>query len=196
MSLIQNKDGMTSEEDYLLCEKTSDIKHEYIDGYVYAMAGASENHNVITRNVLVEMSNQLKNIGSSCKTFASDMKVRVTNKFFYPDVMVVCDKDENDDIYYVNSPRIIVEVLSDSTRKKDTSQKRLLYFNIPSLKEYVLIEQDICQIEVFSRDKHWASDFYYLGEEVTFHSIGVSILVEDIYYQVENQNIFAYLEQK
>ena len=198
MPSVKNTETTISEEEYLDGELISELKHEYIDGYVYAMAGASRNHGIISRNVLVELSNKLKQQKSPCETYSSDMKVKISdliNSFFYPDVMMVCDIDNEDD-YYQSSPVIIVEVLSKSTRKNDLSTKKLTYFNIPTLQEYVLIEQDLCEINVFRKSDDWKSTIYFLGDEISFESINTTISVEDIYYQVDNEDSVKYLKDK
>jgi Uma2 family endonuclease len=182
-----------SEEEYLQGELVAEFKHEFIDGKAYAMAGASEAHNLLSINMLSELRNKLK--GTPCRTFISDMKVKVANDFFYPDVMVVCQKD-NDFDYYKQSPVIIVEVLSASTRRFDKTDKRLKYQNIQSLEEYVLIDQTIAEIEVFIKKEHWQSFYYYLGDAITFESLGITVLVEDIYYQVNNDDVLAFLQKK
>jgi Uma2 family endonuclease len=182
-----------SEEDYLKGELLAETKHEYIDGQVFAMAGASENHNLLSVNILTELKNQLK--GTPCRAFVADMKVKVEHGFFYPDVMVVCQQD-NENEYFKNSPIIIVEVLSKSTRHFDQTNKRLRYQKIPSLEEYVLIEQDKGEIQVFSKKDHWQSFYYYLGDEITFSSLGVTVRVEDIYYQVNNEDVLDFLREK
>jgi len=182
-----------SEEDYLQGELIAEFKHEFIDGEVYAMAGATENHNLLSGNLFAELKGQLK--GTPCRTFIADMKVKVGDDFFYPDVMVVCDKN-NDSEYYKQSPVIIVEVLSPSTRKFDKNAKRLKYQAIPTLEEYVLIDQTIAEIEVFRRKEHWQSFYYYLGDTITFESLGLTLLVEDIYYQVDNDDVMAFLQEK
>ncbi len=182
-----------SEEEYLQGELVAEFKHEFIDGEAYAMAGASESHNLLAGNIFAELKNQLK--GTPCRTFIADMKVKVANDFFYPDVMVACQKDDDFD-YYKQSPLIIVEVLSSSTRKFDKTDKRLKYQNIPSVEEYVLIDQTIAEIEVFRKKEHWQSFYYYLGDEITFESLGVTVLVEDIYYQVNNDDVLAFLQEK
>ncbi len=192
MSLKYANNKIT-EEEYLQGELVAEIKHEFIDGEAYAMAGASEAHNLLSLNMASELRNQLK--GTPCRTFISDMKVKVTNDFFYPDVMVICQKD-NDFDYYKQSPVIIIEVLSKSTRKFDKNAKRLKYQNISTLEEYVLIDQTIAEIEVFKKNEHWRSFYYYLGDEITFESLGVTVLVEDIYYQVNNDDVLAFLQEK
>jgi Uma2 family endonuclease len=182
-----------SEQDYLQGELLADTKHELIDGQVYAMAGASENHNLLSGNIFTELKNQLR--GSLYRAFIADMKVKVGRDFYYPDVMVVCQQD-NESQYYKNAPVIIVEVLSKSTRRFDQTNKRLRYQQIPSLEEYVLIEQDKGEVVVFSRQNYWQSAYYYLGDDITFISLGVTVRVEDIYYQVDNEDVLEFLQRK
>ncbi|CAG0951818.1 hypothetical protein ANRL3_00286 [Anaerolineae bacterium] len=182
-----------TEAGYLQGELLADTKHEYIDGEVYAMAGASENHNLLALNMAGELRSKLK--GTPCRTFMSDMKVKAWEAFFYPDVMVVCERD-NENEYYKNSPVIVVEVLSKTTRKFDQTVKRLRYQALPSLEEYVLIEQDRGEIVVFRRKDGWQSSYYYLGDEISFYSVNVVVAVEDIYYQVNNEDVLQFLQQQ
>jgi Uma2 family endonuclease len=186
-------DKPISEDDYLQGELLAETKHEYVDGQVFAMAGASENHNLLSVNMVSELKIQLK--GTPCRVFMVDMKVKVGHDFFYPDVMVVCQQDDESE-YYKNAPVIIVEVLSKSTRHFDQTNKRLRCQKIPSLEEYVLIEQDKGEIQVFSKKDHWQSFYYYLGGEITFTSLGVTVRVEDIYYQVNNEDVLDFLREK
>lgn len=129
------------------------------------------------------------------------MKVKISNNtthFYYPDVMVSCDnnEDEKQDKHFVTSPKIIIEVLSKSIRKFDSTIKMINYFTIPSLEKYVLIEQDICEIQVFRKTEGWKSTFYFLGDRINFSTINASISVEDIYYQIKNEDMTEFLEQK
>jgi Uma2 family endonuclease len=190
---LKHATNKITEAEYLQGELVAEFKHEFIDGEAYAMAGASEYHNLLAGNIFSELKNQLK--GTPCRTFIADMKVKAANDFFYPDVMVVCQQD-NEFEYYQQSPVIIVEVLSKSTRRFDKTAKRLKYQNIPTLEEYVLIEQTIGEIEVFRKKDHWQSSYYYLGDAITFESLGVTVLVEDIYYQVNNDDVLAFLQEK
>ena len=182
-----------SEQDYLQGELLAEIKHEYIDGQVHAMAGASENHNLLSVNIATELKTRLK--GTPCRTFIADMKVKVGANFFYPDVMVVCQEDNGNE-YYKTAPVIIVEVLSKSPRRFDQTDKRLRCQRIPSLEEYVLIEQDKGEIQVFSKKDQWQSFYYYLGDDITFSSFGVTVRIEDIYYQVNNEDVLDFLREK
>ena len=199
MSLAKKITPLISEQDYLDGELSSEIKHEYIDGAVYAMAGTSENHNLISGNIFRELGNALKHLKSPCKVFIEDMKVReatLGTKYFYPDVMVDCDKHQHDTVYYKHLPIILVEVLSSSTRKMDQTTKKQAYLNIPTLQEYVIIEQKVCQITVFRKNTDWQPLFYFLGDSVTFDSIGATVAVEDIYYQVENEEMVNFFKIK
>jgi Uma2 family endonuclease len=180
-----------TEQEYLEGELISDIKHELIDGYAYAMAGASTNHNRITATITRLLGNHLQN--SPCEPFAADMKLKVWQDFFYPDVMVVCNKMDNK--HYTDSPLIIIEVLSKSTRKKDQSLKKTAYQSLPSLQEYVLIEQDFVEIEVCRRANYWQSEHYYLGDKARFEAVNLSVPVENIYSRVVNEDMTEFLAQ-
>lgn len=182
-----------SEQEYLEGERLSAIRHEYINGDVYAMAGASKNHDRIAGNVFRKFGNHLEN--TPCEPFSSDMKVKVGKDFFYPDVIVVCD-DKTEDDYYTESPIIIVEVLSRSTRRTDQALKRLAYQNLPSLQEYVLIEQDFVDVEICRRERHWQSEHYYLGDEVCFAAIDLPLSVEAIYARVVNDDMREFLVRR
>jgi Uma2 family endonuclease len=180
-------------EDYLAYELNADSKHEYINGELYAMAGASKNHQSITDNVLGEIRQHLKN--TPCRPFGSDVKIKVSNAFFYPDVMVVCE-DKTDNPYYTESPLLVVEVLSKSTRRNDETIKRTAYQSIPSVMEYVLIEQNFVDVEVCRRSSAWVSNHYFLGDEVTFESIDLTLPVSEIYRWVENEDMAAFLAEQ
>ena len=193
MSFLK-KYNVISEQEYLDGELLSDIRHEYIDGEIYAMVGAHKYHNQITGEMFRIFANHL--LGKPCQPYASDMKVKIDRKYFYPDVMVDCSQVDAD--YYIEQPSIIVEVLSKSTRQHDKTVKRLAYFQIASLKEYVLIEQDFVEIEFWSRDEnnYWQQSVYYLGDDIHFQSIDLTVSVEDIYRQVKNADMLAWWEQK
>jgi len=182
-----------SEEDYLAGELISEIKHEYIDGHVYAMAGASRNHERIAGNVFGELSNFLKSKPS--EPFRSDLKIKAGSRFFYPDVMVVCDEQSRHD-YYTDSPVIVVEVLSKASRRIDETTKRIAYQSIPSLKEYVLIEQDFVDVEVCRKSEGWVSNHYFMGDSAQFDAIGLTLTVEEIYARVDNDEVRSYIQEQ
>jgi len=180
-----------SEQAYLDGELLSEIRHELINGDVYAMAGASTNHNRLVSSIIREFGVHLKN--TPCEPFASDMKVQVGKDFFYPDALVVCDHKAND-YGITDTPLIIVEVLSKSTRRIDHTLKRTAYQKLPSLQEYVVIEQDVVDVEVCRRNNHWQPEHFYLGDEVFFESIDCRVPVAEIYDRVVNDDMNDYLK--
>jgi len=194
--MLAEKHKQTEEitvDQYLKEELTSEIRHEFIDGQVYAMAGASANHERLSGNMYAELRSHL--FHQPCEPFGSDMKVKIGENFYYPDVLVDCNFDESTP-YFTDKPIIIVEVLSKSTRKIDKTTKKMMYFNIPSLQEYLIIEQDYCEIEVFRRSDHWKSTVYLLGNEIHFESINLTLSVEDIYHRVNNEDMIEFLATK
>ncbi len=182
-----------TDEEYLQSEVLSHVKREYIDGRVYAMAGAGPNHNRISVNISSEFQRHLK--GMPCETYMADMKVRSGNDYFYPDVMVDCASLERIG-QFTTSPILIIEVLSKSTRKNDTTIKLMRYINMESLQEYVLIEQDSVCVHVLRKTNNWLSEYFYLGDTVTFESIGLSLAVEEIYDRVDNDDMREFRQQK
>jgi len=141
-----------SEEDYLSGEVHARFKHEYVAGMVYAMAGGTYAHNLIASNVLGELHSQLK--GKHCRALNSDSKVRIqTNtqtRFYYPDVSVVCGENALDGMFQ-DKPTVIVEVLSESTRRTDEGEKLDAYQTISALNVYVMFRQDSAGAVVYRR---------------------------------------------
>lgn len=191
MAVIQQQPYI-SEQEYLEGELLTDIKHEYIDGEVYAMAGAHRNHVRLADNMLGLLLGHLK--GKPCQPFGSDMKLKVGKNYFYPDAIIDCSEDEQD--YYTENPTLIVEVLSKSTRQKDKTLKRDLYLTIPTLQEYVLIEQDFVDVEIQRRSNGWQSQHFYLDEDVHFQSIDLTIKVSEIYDRVKNEDMQQWLAKQ
>lgn len=173
---------------YLAAERLSTEKYEYVAGQVYAMAGAKINHNRITRNLANLFWSALQD--QPCEPFVSDMLIKTAHdRYRYPDVVVVCNDDPSQDDYVRERPILVVEVISESTRRTDKTDKRLEYIALPSLLEYVLVEQDIAEVTVYRRNAGWQPSYYYLGEEVWLESMGVALRVEDIYERVENGDL-------
>ncbi|MFN6179519.1 MAG: Uma2 family endonuclease [Dolichospermum sp.] len=179
-------------EEYLELEQTSDIRHEYFAGEVFAMAGGSKEHNIITLNIASRLRSQLR--GSSCKVFMSDMKVRINlanenqTIFYYPDVIVSCDT-EDQDRYFLNYPCLIIEVLSPSTETIDRREKLLNYRSLASLKEYVLISQDQVKVEVYRQDekRNWTiQTLINRDDKLHLDSVGLILEMTDIYEDVIN----------
>jgi Uma2 family endonuclease len=181
-----------SEQEYLQGETIAEIRHEYIDGEVYAMAGASRNHQRLVGNLYAALNLYLAD--KPCEPFVSEMKVKTVRGFFYPDVMVVCDDAQGDD-YYTENPTLIIEVLSKSTRRTDKTIKLAAYKALPSLQEYVLIEQDHVEVEVTRRSQNWFPEHYFLGDEVVLESVGLSVSVTELYHRVDNEDMRDFLQQ-
>ncbi|MEZ5537436.1 MAG: Uma2 family endonuclease [Thiolinea sp.] len=191
MSLSRQPD-ILSVEDYLAGEQHSDIRHEYVDGVAYAMAGGSVNHNLIGGNVYRLLANHL--LDQSCTPFTGDMLLRTTQtRFHYPDVAVFCDEFSGDE-HYLDNPVLLVEVLSRSTRQNDKGSKLTEYLALPSLQEYVLIEQDFVEIQVLRRRNGWRLESYYLGQSIALDSVQAELTVEAIYHKVNNGDVREWLE--
>ncbi len=176
--------------DYLEAEKTAGVKHEFVNGYVYAMDGASRRHNLLTMTLVRLLGNHLQDTG--CQVFASDMKVRAGGKddamFFYPDVMVACRhiSDETPkDPYVEESPRLIIEVLSPSTEQHDRLGKLAAYTQIPSLEEYLLVDQQDMLVDLYRRSgEQWQLTQLKNGDQLVLDSVGLELPVVDIYRDV------------
>lgn len=172
-------------DDYLEGELKSDIRHEYVDGEVYAMAGAGEAHNLIALNVASRLRGAAR--GGPCRVFISDMKVRVAawNAFYYPDVLAVCDASDTQ-TYFKEKPCLIVEVLSSSTESIDRREKMLAYRTLTSLREYVLIAQDKRQIEVYRRgeDGAWSLETLTEGDVLQLECVGATLSLDEVYEDV------------
>lgn len=184
MGLLKLK-TKTSVEDYLETEKLSPVRREFVVGEIYAMAGASDNHNRIVRNFI----NSLSRIpdDSPCETFFGDIKVRVTkNVYYYPDVLVSCEKDPENP-YFRNAPILIIEVTSPSTEHIDRREKLIFYQQIPSVQEYVVVAQDKINVEVHRRQPNGGWITYYFNhedKEIEFQSVGLTVALTDIYRRV------------
>ena len=145
-------------EEYLAIERAAETKSEYISGEMIAMAGTTRRHVLITQNVARHLGNQLT--GTPCETYVSDLRVQALGAYFYPDVAVACgDVKLLDDAYLdtLVNPTVVVEVLSKSTERHDRGTKFMRYGAIPSLKDYILVAQDECRVEHFSRinEREW-----------------------------------------
>ena len=155
MEAVQDKECLSA-EDYLAGERHSETRHEYLGGVVYAMAGASRGHNTISLNIASALRSHLR--GKACQTFMADVKVRLEiggdDIFYYPDVMVTCDRRDTDR-YFSRFPKVLIEVLSPETERTDRREKFLSYIQIETLEEYVLVAQDKMEVTVFRRANKW-----------------------------------------
>jgi len=177
-------------EEYLAAERLSETRSEYLDGGVYPMTGGTANHIRIVSNITTELNTQLR--GRRCDVFPVDMKVRLPDlqKFFYPDVTVVCGElqyhDERKDI--ILNPTLVVEVLSPSTEAFDRGAKFQAYRTIESLKEYILVSQERPQVEqyVSDGDGKWTySSTAVLGSALALPSIECTLNLNAVYDKVD-----------
>jgi Uma2 family endonuclease len=141
---------LMSVEEYLAFEETARVRHEYLDGRIFAMTGATLRHNIIANNLHSVLRAHLK--GSGCHAFTFDVKVRIdsANCFYYPDILVSCTPVDTDGVF-VKTPVLIVEVLSPSTAAIDRREKLIAYKQINSLKEYVIVHQSKQQVDIFEK---------------------------------------------
>ncbi len=190
--IASKSDTYISPEEYLEGEKISPIKHEYRQGEVYAMSGASKAHDKIAVNMLAMLRSHVR--GTGCSVYSSDMKVRVeaADVFYYPDVKVTCDArdDRNPDEQFIRYPRLIVEVLSPTTQGFDRGDKFANYRLIETLQEYVLISQKRMRVECFrlNAEGRWVLYPYGPGEEVHLASVDFCCPMADIYEKVPGLN--------
>ena len=176
-------------EEYLELEREAEQKHEFIDGEIVAMAGASREHNLIGVNVSGELRSRLR--GKGCEIYANDMRVRMRkNRYGYPDLVVVCDKPQFDDEEFdvLLNPLIVVEILSKSTRFRDKTEKLITYQKMESLSECLLVEQDEPRIEHYIKKtpNQWLLFIYEnLDETISLKSVNCKLPVAEIYAQIE-----------
>ena len=170
-------------EEYLEDEKISEIRHEYVAGQVYAMAGASKNHERVSGRLFSRIMNHID--GGPCEVFKADMKVYVNvlhnEAFYYPDIVVGCDPEDND-THFLNNPKLIIEVLS-ADEKRDCIEKFLIYQTIESLEEYAIVSQNPKrpEISMFRKFEGWTPGNKHTEGEFTLETIGYTGKVEDLY---------------
>jgi Uma2 family endonuclease len=169
-----------SPADYLAMERDSETRHELVDGYLYAMTGASDRHDEIVVNLTSALHAHLR--GSGCRVHGSNLKLRVNDDFYYPDLFVRC-ANERGDPYFKTDPILVAEVLSPRTQRYDRGDKRLAYQTLPMLREYLLISQDTPRVEVLRRtDGGWEHAVIAGPDEVVrLGSVGLDVPMSDLY---------------
>lgn len=174
-------------EDYLECERDAEVRHEYVNGQIYAMGGASELHNTVAAELFAAIHGALR---EECRAWIADMKVKIEHagKIFsyYPDIMVACGENTGDP-YLRTNPILIVEVLSSSTRRTDLNEKFSNYTQISSLLEYVVVSQDTPHLRIFRRRSDWQPEYYYAGDRFTLESVDLEMSVEAVYRRVRRE---------
>jgi Uma2 family endonuclease len=188
MSTVSTR--LLSPQEYLDLERQAEFRSEYYRGEMFAMAGASWEHTAIKDNLAGETRNQLK--GGPCRARTSDIRVKVnaTGLYTYPDMVVVCGEPQFEDsaVDTLLNPRVIVEILSDSTEKYDRGAKFGHYRQVPSIQEYVLVAQDRPLVERFVRqpDNSWVlTAFGDMAQTFDFETIPVQVTMAEIYRDVK-----------
>lgn len=176
MALTQEK-IMFSAQEYLAWEAEQIDKNEYVAGEVFNMVGARRVHVTVAGNLFAALREHLR--GTPCQPFVTDMKlsVQAMDAFFYPDVMVTCNDADKVAELYIEHPKLIIEVLSDSTASYDRGAKFAAYRHIESLEEYVLVDIDRKGVESFRRqdDGLWVLRDFTGAESCVFASVGLTM---------------------
>lgn len=170
-------------EEFLASEEQSERKHEYLQGRVYAMAGADEAHNTVTGNIFARMHAAVRR--SPCRVYQSDMALRADSDetYFYPDVMATCSQSDAKLDRFKRAPTILIEVLSKSTSKRDQGEKKDHYLSISSLRQYWLVSKDRCHIEVYRRSgADWICErFETRDDAIEIPELNVKFRLADVY---------------
>lgn len=176
---------VVTEAMYLAMERAADVKHEYRDGELWAMAGGSPRHNKLAATCIGELYGALR--GGPCAAFGSDQRVHVpaTGNYCYPDVTVVCGEPQYHatDRDSITNPRLVIEVLSRSTEKDDRGSKFEEYRSIPTLEEYVLVWQDHARVEIRRRDgdKRWTIEELGPDDTLELRSVNATLSLATLY---------------
>lgn len=173
---------------YLALDAESrDVRYEYIDGYAYLLAGGTPTHALIAANLITEMQTRLRR--GPCRVYTSDAKVRLfQSRFVYPDVTVSCDEnDQQIEATVLQSPRLVIEILSPKTEAYDRGNKSSYYRACPTIQEYVLVSTQQRAIEVYQRasENLWTLHTFGPNDLVNFASIGITLSMATIYEHVK-----------
>src|SRR5260370_6739929 len=183
MIMAVQREQWISPEEYLAIDRASpDVKYEYMDGHMYAMAGGSRNHARIAMNLGAIVDAHLGD--GPCRAYSSDVRAKVSeNKYLLPDFTVTCSPEDmpgEEDMIY--SPRLVVEVLSPSTEARDRGKKFRAYQKCPSVEEYALIRTEYQEVEIYNRHGDiWTYRRFGPGQEVELLSINLTIPIADLY---------------
>lgn len=174
-------------EAYLDWEARQEMRHEYIEGAIYAMTGGTIPHNAIAINLIAALRNQLR--GGACRVLGGDAKVRITEQgpFFYPDVLVTCDDRDKKSLQFIQCPCLVVEVLSQGTEAYDRGAKFAQYRRLASLREYVLINSEQVGVDLFRLNErgNWELSPYTAGQIIQLTTIDFTFPIELLYEEVE-----------
>lgn len=172
-------------EDYLGVEEMSGVRHEFVDGQIFAMAGGTPEHAALSAAIVVLLGSKLT---GACRPYSADLRIRViaTGLATYADAAIICGDPERDPSSptHVTNPSVVIEVLSTSTEEYDRGEKREHYQRIESLREYVLVAQDRRRVEVYRRGPagaDWEQRVYGAGDDVELPSLGLSFATNELY---------------
>ena len=197
MSAVKQLESLVSIAEYLEIEQQTDLKHEYHDGQIYAMAGGTSNHTILCSRINGLLFSALRNKNSKCESYNSEAKIAIDsqNRYLYPDATVVCG-----DIIWsskvkaaITNPILIVEVLSESSADYDRNDKFEFYKAIQTLQEYVLIEQDKPTVTVYYRKPNrsvWIpTTFTGLNTTIDLKSLKIAIEMSELYFNLKLQKL-------
>jgi Uma2 family endonuclease len=188
---LEHRRTMTVEEYFLLEENDPDMCYEYVDGYVYAMAGGTFNHDTIKSNIHRILWGLLR--GGKCRAYSSDIKVHIAKeRYFHPDVTVTCDPRDRGTGDLLQSPRLVVEVLSPSTELKDRTWKLQNYTAHPTIEEYMLVSARSFKIELYRKEQNkWVYYAFGANDDVEVACLGVHFPVADAYEGINPAEDFS-----
>jgi Uma2 family endonuclease len=171
-------------DDYLELEEQSEGRSEYIDGVVYAMVGGTDRHNLIAGALYSLLDAHLS---GPCQVFINDLKLLIKSKsstvFYYPDIMVSCDPTDHNPRWR-ERPSVVIEILSPTTERTDRTEKLSVYSRIDALEDYVLIAQDLQQVEVYRRSNSWEREVLTASDTLTLPSLTFAAPVAQLYRRV------------
>lgn len=186
--MIVTKDNFSrfTPEEYFQWEEGQQVRHEYIDGEVYAMSGGTQNHGRIASNIIFILKGHLR--GGGCQVGNSDCRVNIleTNDFVYPDVSITCDDRDRTAVQAIKYPCLVVEVLSPSTANYDRGDKFRMYRRNPVLQDYLLVDAEKIAIDLYRHNElgNWEIVNYQAGDTIKLQSVNLSCLIEDIYEDI------------
>jgi len=191
MIAVKDKFPKLTPEEYFIWEQQQLLRHEYLNGEVYAMSEGTQNHGRIASNIIFIVKGHLR--GGGCQVGNSDCRVNVleTKNYIYPDVSVTCDDRDRTAIQAIQFPCLIVEVLSPSTASYDRGDKFRLYRRNPSLQDYVLVDAEKIAIDLYRKNDrgNWEIFNYQSGDNIELQSIGLSFPIESVYEDIIFENL-------
>jgi len=186
MIVIREQSPRLTPEEYFAWEERQQCRHEYLNGEIYAMTGGTLNHSSIALNLGTLLKNHLR--GSGCQTLNSDARVNIlrSNDYVYPDISVTCDERDRTTTQFITYPCLIIEVLSPSTAAYDRGKKFTRYRRNPSLRDYVLVDVNTMEIDLYRQDEgnKWEILNYQAGDLVEFQSVNLTFAIEQVYEDI------------